>query len=604
MRNGRTSGCRQKLLLSFLLSLGILVVQASGIPAFLELRVQDARYQQGDLIRPDIFVIGIDEETMMEHGEWQSFSRTGTAELIETLNRDPARAPAVIGVDVGFYGEKDEEQDRKLAEAAALLDNVVTVSYATFGQEVVETETGFHTRDRIMTLEEPYEALKEQTETGFSNISLDRDGIVRHSLYTMDDRNGILYSFACRVYEKYTGEMPRPIREGKTAGYIPFAGRPYDFYGNETAGLSMSRVLSGEIPPELFAGAIVLVGPYSTGMMDSYYTAADRSLPMYGVEIHANILQALLDGKEKEEPGTAAALLITMAALLAAAVLLLIPDLRISGSMILALAAGWWIGAGTVYENGYVLPVFCPLAGAGVLFVGHTLMGYAAERAGRKRLADIFGRYVPGQVVSGIVKQGEEALKLGGRKKDIAVLFVDIRGFTPLSESLPPEQVVEVLNRYLSLTTEAVFANEGMVDKFIGDATMAVYNAPLDQEDYVFRAVKTGLDMVKGAKALAEELKAVTDRTVDFGIGIHCGEAVVGNIGTGRRMEYTAIGDTVNTAARLESRAGAGEVIISEEVYRRLEGRILSDCLGPVKLKGKAEEVIIYRVLGIMEQNG
>ena len=600
--NSKYQRRRWKSLFSGLIAVLLLAVQALGLFSSVELRAQDACYQKGELIRPDLFVIGIDEETMMEYGEWQSFSRTGIAELIELLNRDPDLAPAVIGVDVGFYGDKDPDQDERLAKAAALLDNIVTVSYATFGQEVVETDHGFYTRDRIMTLEEPYEALNEQVETGFSNISLDSDGIVRHSLYTMEREEGTLYSFACRVYEKYMGEMPQPVLEGKTGGYIPFAGQPYDFYGSETAGLSMSRVLKGEVPAELFAGAIVLVGPYSAGMMDSYYTAANRSVPMYGVEVHANILQALLDGNEKTEPGAAAALLITLAALCLAAAVLLIPDLRISGAVILVLVIGWWFGAEQIYENGYVLPVFYPMAGCAALFAGHILMEYVLERAGRKRLVSIFGKYVPKQVVSGIVKQGEEALKLGGQKKDIAVLFVDIRGFTPLSESLPPEQVVEVLNRYLALTTEAVFSNDGMVDKFIGDATMAVYNAPLDQEDYVFKAVKTGLDMVKGARSMAEELKKITDRRVDFGVGVNCGEAVVGNIGTGQRMEYTAIGDTVNTAARLESQAGAGEVLISTPVYERLKDRIEVVCLGTRKLKGKAEEAMIYRVVGLKER--
>lgn len=586
-------------ILSGLLILLLLAAQASGLFRSAELRVQDACYQKGELIRPDLFVIGIDEETMLEYGEWQSFSRTGIAELIEILNQDPELAPAVIGVDVGFYGEKDPKQDEQLAQAAALLNNVVTVSYVTFGQEVVETGQGFRTRDRIMTLEEPYQALKEQTETGFSNIALDEDGIVRHSLYTMEGEGETLYSFACRVYEKYMGEMPRPVLDGKTEGYIPFAGRPYDFYGSETAGLSMSRVLNGEIPTELFAGAIVLVGAYSTGMMDSYYTAVNRSVPMYGVEIHANILQALLDGNEKAEPDMVQTMLITLAVLCLAGAVLFIPDLRICGAGILALMTGWWFGAGWIYENGYILPLLYPIAGCGVLFAGHILMEYVMERAGRKRLVSIFGKYVPRQVVSGIVKRGEEALRLGGQKKDIAVLFVDIRGFTPLSESLPPEQVVEVLNRYLALTTEAVFANDGMVDKFIGDATMAVYNAPLDQEDYVFKAVKTGLDMVKGARLLEKELKKITDRSVDFGIGVNCGEAVVGNIGTGQRMEYTAIGDTVNTAARLESQAKAGEVLISTPVYERLKDRIEVTCLGTRKLKGKAEEAVIYRVEGL-----
>ena len=128
---------------------------------------------------------------------------------------------------------------------------------------------------------------------------------------------------------------------------------------------------------------------------------------------------------------------------------------------------------------------------------------------------------------------------------------------------------------------------------------MALFNAPLDQDDYVFRAVKTGLDMAAGGRALEKELEKLAGKKVGFGIGINCGEAVIGNIGTAKRMEYTAIGNTVNTAARLESRAKAGEVLISPEVYERLKGRIQVESLGPCTLKGIAEPVEIFRVIGV-----
>lgn len=192
-------------------------------------------------------------------------------------------------------------------------------------------------------------------------------------------------------------------------------------------------------------------------------------------------------------------------------------------------------------------------------------------------------------VVSTIVKGGEEALKLGGQKKDIAVLFVDIRGFTPMSEGLEPEKIVEILNSYLEITTQAVFMQNGTVDKFMGDATMALFNAPLDLDDYVFRAVKCGLHMASLSAKLEEEILQQTGKKVGFGIGINCGEVVIGNVGSSKRMEYTAIGSVVNTAARLESMAKAGEVIISPEIYERLKGRIFTESLGKYQLKGISE---------------
>ena len=169
------------------------------------------------------------------------------------------------------------------------------------------------------------------------------------------------------------------------------------------------------------------------------------------------------------------------------------------------------------------------------------------------------------------------------------MLFVDIRGFTTMSESLAPERVVEILNQYLALTTKCVMDNHGTLDKFVGDCTMAFWNAPLPQEDYVMLACRAAMAMAEGAKPLAEMLERQYGHTVSFGIGVHAGPAVIGNIGAPMRMDYTAIGDTVNTAARLEANAPAGTIFISRTVADALAGRIKAAPLeNPPQLKGKA----------------
>lgn len=601
----------------FLALAAVLIMQGLGIFQGTDLRTQDFKYQRGGLVSPDIYVIGIDEETLMAYGSWQNFSRSGTAKLLRQLNGDPDTAPAVIGLDIGFFGETDSQSDRELAQAAALFDNVVTTSYATFGKAVREEEGGFQVSKQVMTYEEPYEELKEHVTWGFSNVPLDSDGIVRHSLGRIQVGEKAQYSFAAEIYRKYMGELPIQVLGNDPQSYIPFSGLPYDYYGSETAGLSFAAVAEGDLPREMFSGAIVLVGPYSTGMMDAYYTAVDHAVPMYGVEVHANILQAMLEENQKKELSWfgKAAITALMAALMAGILWWGTrrgqtkeeeePENHSRMAFVILvsafLAAGYWFFSGFAYEKGLVLPLLYPLGVTAVILICHVAVSYVQERMAKKRLEQIFGKYVSGQVVSNILKEGEAALKLGGQKKDIAVLFVDIRGFTPLSEALPPEKVVEILNRYLELTTTAVFGNNGTVDKFIGDATMAIYNAPLDLDDYVYRAVKTGLDMVEGAKRLEQELGLITERKVGFGVGVNCGEAVIGNIGTARRMDYTAIGNTVNTAARLESQAAAGEVLVSKEVYERVKDRFSFQNMGRRKLKGISEEAEIYRVEGLAE---
>ena len=159
-----------------------------------------------------------------------------------------------------------------------------------------------------------------------------------------------------------------------------------------------------------------------------------------------------------------------------------------------------------------------------------------------------------------------------------------------MSESLEPEQVVDILNSYLNLTTNSIFDNGGTLDKFIGDATMAVFNAPFDLDDYVFRAVKTAKAIVDGGNAIESQFLEKYGKSVSFGVGVNCGPAVVGNIGCDFRMDYTAIGDTVNTSARLEANAPGGKVLISRAVADALGDRAETTSLGgTIKLKGKAE---------------
>ena len=290
------------LIIIMILMIVMLTAQYLGVFQNLEYQLQDKHYQTGGLISPEIYVIGIDEETLMEYGPWQNWGREKTAELINLLNQDEMMAPAVIGLDIGFFGSGTQEDDQALIEAVSVLDNIVATSYATFGKQVVEQEDGsFQITEGVQTYEIPFDGLRDHITWGFSNVPLDEDGIVRHSLYRIPIEGENVYSFASEIYRKYMGELPYQAEYGAQRGYIPFTGYPYDYYGSETAGISFSAVLNGDIPTEYFAGCIVLIGPYSAGMMDSYMTAIQHDVAMFGVEVHANILQALMDDIEKIE---------------------------------------------------------------------------------------------------------------------------------------------------------------------------------------------------------------------------------------------------------------------------------------------------------------
>lgn len=570
------------------------------------MRLEDALYQRPALTDPSISVIGIDEKTLDALGPFSTWSREKVAELIELMCSDELFAPAVIGIDIGYYGLTGAEADDRLADAMRRANEagtrVVLISLPTFSNVLTETESGKRVVENKVTLyEQPYEALREHAAVGHSYVLFDSDGVVRRSLQSVTVDGSVVNSFSYEVARAFKPDIAPPRTDAGGQWYIPFTGRPYDYYGTKGAGSSFVDVLTGAFPYQAFAGGVALIGPYAAGMGDAYFTSTSQSEQMHGVEIHANIVQALLEGRQKLALNNAYTLLITLAALIIALVCCERLDARISAPVIAVCSALCVLGGVWLYNAGYVASFFYAAAGQWLAYISHTVIGYFDERRERRRMVDLLSRYLSPQVAAEVAKTG---ISLTGEKRDIAVLFVDIRGFTTLSESMPPEEVVRFLNRYLELTTSSVFANHGTVDKFIGDATMALFNAPCDLDDYVYRAVKAACDMVEGARAIADELELGDGRRVGFGVGVNCGEAVVGNIGTSFRMDYTAIGDTVNTASRLEGQAAAGQVIVSEEVWRRLQGRVEGEYLGERQLKGKAAGFRVYSVRGVSRGEG
>ena len=261
------------------------------------------------------------------------------------------------------------------------------------------------------------------------------------------------------------------------------------------------------------------------------------------------------------------------------------------------IVAATLIGTYLLYENGILAhPLWLPI---GVLFVYVIAVGikYFRSAIEKMKITRTFERYVAPEIVDEILKKGVDNLSLGGKNCDIAVLFVDVRGFTTMSEKMSPETVVYVLNKYLTMASDCVERNKGTLDKFVGDAMMAFWGAPIPQEDAVYNAVKTAMEIIEGASRISDELKEEIGQELKVGIGVNYGPAVVGNMGAEKHMDYTAIGDTVNTAARLEANAPGGTLYISRSVADKLEGRIHYTSLGTsIKLKGKAEGFEVIKV--------
>lgn len=579
-------------------------VAFSGILGSLDKMFEDNLYHNPNNINSKIRIIKIDDYTMNQLGDFSKWDRDVYAQLVETLCVSQEIRPAVIGFDVLFSSEKDEASDQYFADVCAENGNVVTCFSYAFTKKVVTDEDGNLITD-TMSVEEkvvPYEALREATSYGFANALMDNDdSIIRSTFLYFDEVDGTrTKSFGAAVYEKYMefiGEEPAyPI--DKNIMSFRYSGGVSDYEN-----VSLYDVLNGTVPPEAFDDCIVLVGVYAAGMMDAYFVPIDRGQQMYGVEIHANAIQAIMEGKTLIAiPAWIDGLL---AALIAVLLVLICEKLSVIKTLVICvITAVAKLGLGAcLFNMGYswnnlALPLIAIL-----IAVYYTALHYYKVRAIKQSIERAFSKYVAPQVVSEIAKQGTYELKLGGENRDVAVLFVDIRGFTPLSESLEPEQVVDILNGYLELTTSCIFRHGGTLDKFIGDATMAVFNAPFDTEDYVYRAVLTAWDIVQGGNKIEKQFVERYGKQVGFGVGVNCGPAVVGNIGCDFRMDYTAIGDTVNTAARLEANAPRGTVYISKEVYERVKDRITIEEVGEIPLKGKSKGVFVYSVTGINAYN-
>jgi len=560
--------------------------------------VSDWLNQRESVTNKDIYIIGIDDRTLDAYGPVNTWSRDIPAQLIEKLNAGGDGGPSVIGLDIIYSEETDAEADRHFAEACKEAGNVVAGMSFTFKEEPQKGQDGkvhynpYHVDAAIM----PYESLRENVACAFTNAVVDTDGYVREAMAYLDYNGARTYGFAAQVYKSYQegrGEeavFPE-VYGGNNRFSFSYSGKPGGY-----SVVSLADVLDGTVDTVIFSDAIVLVGAYAVGMQDAYMPAISHNNQMYGVEIHANIIEALLEGKTQMPvsplPYAVCAGVLCGLFCFCAQKFKIVPVTAVLG----VLAVLDVVFARVIYRRGWIVPVvLLPLCLA-VIYLVQMVRGYLAEIMRRRKVVGVFKQYVAPQIVEKISKDRDFELVLGGENRHVAVLFVDIRGFTTMSESLQPEEVVEILNEYLSLTTKSIFDNGGTLDKFVGDATMAVFNAPFDLDDYIFRAVCTAWDMKAGADAIAEKFEKRFGKSVAFGIGVNCGNAVVGNIGCQFRMDYTAIGDTVNTAARLESNAKRGQILISGEVYDAVKDRVKVTPIGEIPLKGKSKGVFVYQV--------
>ncbi|HBV88206.1 MAG TPA: adenylate/guanylate cyclase domain-containing protein [Desulfosporosinus sp.] len=547
-----------------------------------------------------IKLLAIDEKSLDTVGRWP-WPRNIIAELSDQLLSKGALA---VWPDI-YYSNKSQNpaEDQAWEQVVAKHQNLFLPVYFDFQTRKVNRQVV------VEGLQKPVIPI-DLKQTGHINVIEDDDRVVRNVMLGISHEETRVPAISVKLANLLLptdqqlvwtednhwlkGKTPLPVGPQNEL-YFSYATKPLD-QSIET--ISISRVLSGEVDPAYFAGSVVLIGPYAMGLDDAYYTPTSKKLEMYGVAIHANVIQSLLDEKIYTRASHPVGLMVMV--LLGLLAYFSMERVRAKWSILIM------VGLLTIYSFAEVivfqtlhilLPYLYPVLTIISVYIFSVVSQYLQERRERGRVTGIFGRYVSKAVVQEILSTKEE-IKVGGVRKDITLVFVDIRGFTPLSEKMEPEDVIKILNEYLDLCSRAVFAQEGTIDKFIGDGVMSIFGAPIEQENHPERAIRAALQMQSEAGRLAERLLEQYGRSVSFGIGINSGPAVVGNIGSQERLDYTAIGDTVNLAARLESNAKPGQILISKETYERVKERFRVTALDPIKVKGKENLVEIFQVEG------
>ena len=587
-----------------------------------------------------ITIISIDDDTISKYGEYDDWSRQVLADAVNALNENNA---SIIGLDVDLSGVKDTEGDEALVEACKNAGNVVAIATADYDSadhdntadkaqnspspsDAANNEPGNASADKnsdssqnndlilskpadssidwsdhkTMSISFPYHELEDVVTTGISNaLQQSPDGIIRTAALSISYNDNDISSFASTIYMKYQDSLGQDYNMPNLSDDELFGfNRINDAQSYQI--ISLSDLLAGNADSSLIDGHITIIGALQIPDESMYYYQYLKSdYAQQEVLTETSIIQTLLnDQSVTDVPRLAMALLAGFITALFSVILRKKKKLWHIILQFLCIAVGIFIAMNINHMGLRVLllvpMIFCILAIIINLFFNLIYANFE-----KRRMELTLKMYVDSQVVDQISDFTPMELSSVSARRNIAVLFVDIRGFTSMSESLEPEQVVSILNEYFSVVYSSIIAWNGTLDKFIGDAAMAIFNAPNDVDDYVFNAVCAADDIQKNFEPLREKFMSEYGKEVHLGIGINSGTAIVGNIGCMGRFDYTAIGDTVNTASRLESKALPGQILISETVYAEVESRVSVDRVGALSLKGKAQTVETYQIITI-----
>lgn len=619
------------LAIALIASLSAVILYRSAFPALqqVDLRLKDARFQLRGQRVPDqcVVIAAIDGRSIREIGRWP-WSREKMARLLAGLTDYGAK---VVALDMVFAEPQGDKPDAALARTAATSGNVVLgYFFRNDGEDAAgAVRTGIRrTKVKLLRLEDGVTAVSipeftaldasiplvgtAARDQGFFNVIPDEDGLYR-SVPLLALYGGDVYaSLSLKALAHYLGEEPRVdvasfgVR-GVRLAFLEFpvdegGELPLNYYGptGTIRTVSVTDVLQRRLPAGALRGALVFVGATEKGIYDLRASPFDPALP--GVELHATVAANALEGCFLTRDGRTAAADLAAIFLLPAILALLLSVTRrtMAGLGWFVLCAGGWLVLNYAMFRQYAidLSIIYPLTPVFLAYLGgESYRALVVERTGRY-LKKAFASYVSPELVEQIVRDPQK-LRLGGEQRDVTILFSDIRGFTTISETLEPEELVTLLNDYLSPMTRIVLEERGTLDKFVGDALMAIFNAPLDLPRHPARACRAAVRMLERLREVNALFGQRGLPQIRIGIGIHSGRAVVGNMGADLRFDYTAIGDTVNLAARLEGLTkhyGAG-IIVSDTTREAVGDEFVFREIDLVRVQGKEQAVAVYELM-------
>ena len=566
-----------------------LIAPASFLPVgeFLENRALDFAYQWRPVPRPatDIVVVGIDEASFQELRRAWPWPRSWHAQLIRRLRAAGAR---LVVFDILLAEPSLPAEDDDLAAALREAGNVVLA-------RSLEVAVDRHFRRQILLSPLPQLAAAARG-VGLAMVTPDPDGVVRRFRTTLAGQE-TLAALAVRLL--------RPDLALPSGGLINFAGpaRSLDC-------VSYSQVIASDhpLPAARLQGKIVLVGRMleasvaPQGQADMFYTPhfSLTGQAMAGVEIQGQIIHTLLTGTAGQ--------VLPRRWLLGLYLLLSLffgwSFARLSpvAGLGLVLAAAALLGAGTLYlfwQYHWWLPPVLLILGLSLIYGGNTLGHYLLAAREKRWLRQAFSRYVSSSLVE-MITAHPERLRLGGEKVELTVLFSDLAGFTTISEDLSPEELIQLLNEYFTAMTDVIFACQGTVDKYIGDAIMAFWGAPLPVAKPAALACQAALAMQQALAPLQDRWQHQGRPRLEARLGLHTGPAIVGNVGSRERFNYTVMGDTVNLASRLEgvNKIYGTHILLSHSTYLQVQDEFLCREIDSVQVKGRHQPVAIYELLG------